>query len=101
MTSPTSGTVTIKNNSRFTSVVGTVSGGTRLSGTSAEWILGDWMSGSSLVPLAAFPFATFTGSATRSGASISPSTATLIDLVQSSELCSATLSGTTVILRDF
>ncbi|KAJ7830333.1 putative aspergillopepsin-2 precursor [Mycena olivaceomarginata] len=100
MTSTTSGTVTIKNNSRGTSIVGTVSGGTRLSATSAEWILEDFESGSSLVSFAAFPTSTFTGSAIRSGTSVSPSGATLIDLVQNSELCSATLSGTTVSVRD-
>ncbi|KAJ7024954.1 peptidase G1 [Mycena alexandri] len=100
MTSTTSGTVTIRNNSRGTSIVGTVSGGTRLSGTSAEWILEDFESGSSLVPFAAFPTSTFTGSAVHSGSSVTPSTATLIDIVQNSELCSATLSGTTVSVRD-
>ncbi|KAJ7208965.1 peptidase G1 [Mycena pura] len=100
MTSTTSGTVTIKNNSRGTSIVGTVSGGTRLSASSAEWILEDFESGSSLVAFAGFPASTFTGSAVRSGSSVSPSGSTLIDLVQNSELCSATLSGTTVSLRD-
>jgi len=100
MTSTTSGTVTIENTTRGTSIVGTVSGGTRLSATSAEWILEDFESGSSLVSFAGFPTSTFTGSATRSGTSVSPSTATLIDLVQNSELCSATLSGSTVSLRD-
>jgi len=100
MTSTTSGTVTIKNNSRGTSLVGTVSGGTRLSGASAEWILEDFESGSSLVAFAGFPTSTFTGSAIHSGTSVSPSTATLIDIVQNSELCSATLSGTTVSVKD-
>ncbi|KAJ7911614.1 concanavalin A-like lectin/glucanase domain-containing protein [Mycena leptocephala] len=101
MTSTTSGTVTIENNTRRTSIVGTVSGGTRLSATSAEWILEDFESGSSLVAFAGFPTSTFTGSALRSGTSTSPSTSTLIDLVQgSSELCSATISGTTVSVRD-
>jgi len=100
MTSATSGTVAIENTTRGTSIVGTVSGGTRLSGTSAEWILEDFESGSSLVAFAAFPTSTFTGSAIRSGASVNPSTATLIDLVQNSELCSATVSGTTVSVRD-
>lgn len=100
MNSTTSGTVTILNNTRRTSIVGTVSGGTRLSGTSAEWILEDFLSGSSLVAFPAFPTSTFTGSAVRSGTSVSPSGSTLIDLVQNSELCSATLSGTTVSVRD-
>ncbi|KAJ6462195.1 peptidase A4 family-domain-containing protein [Mycena sanguinolenta] len=100
MTGATSGTVTIKNNSRGTSIVGTVSGGTRVTGTSAEWILEDFESGSSLVAFAGFPTSTFTGSAIRSGTSVSPSGATLIDLVQNSELCSATLSGTTVSVKD-
>jgi hypothetical protein len=101
MTSTTSGTVTIENNTRRTSIVGTVSGGTRLSATSAEWILEDFESGSSLVAFAGFPTSTFTGSALRSGTSTSPSASTLIDLVQgSSELCSATISGTTVSVRD-
>ncbi|KAF7308977.1 Acid proteinase A [Mycena kentingensis (nom. inval.)] len=99
MTSATSGTVTIST-SRGTSIVGTVSGGTRLSATSAEWILEDFESGSNLVPFAGFPTSTFTGSAIRSGTSVSPATATLIDIVQNSELCSATLSGTTVSVRD-
>ncbi|KAJ6474271.1 concanavalin A-like lectin/glucanase domain-containing protein [Mycena sanguinolenta] len=97
MTSATSGTVTIENNTHGISIVGTVSGGTPLSGTSAEWILGALTSGSGLVPFAAFPTSTFTGSV---ATSISPSTANLIDLVQTSVLCSATLSGTTVSLRD-
>jgi len=100
MTSTTSGTVTIKNNSRGTSLVGTVSGGTRLSGASAEWILEDFESGSSLVPFAAFPTSSFTGSAVHSGTTVTPSTATLIDIVQNSELCSATLSGSTVSVKD-
>jgi len=100
MNSTTSGTVTILNNTRRTSVVGTVSGGTRLSGTSAEWILEDFLSGNSLVAFPAFPTSTFTGSAVRSGTSVSPAGSTLIDLVQNSELCSATLSGTTVSVRD-
>jgi len=100
MTSTTSGTVTIENNTRGTSIVGTVSGGTRLSATSAEWILEDFESGSSLVAFAGFPTTTFTGSAVKSGSSLSPSTATLIDLDQNSELCSATLSGTTISIKD-
>jgi hypothetical protein len=100
MTSTTSGTVSIINNTRGTSVVGTVSGGTRLSGASAEWILEDFESGSSLVPFAGFPTSTFTGSAVHSGTSVSPSTATLIDIVQNSELCSATLSGSSVSVKD-
>ncbi|KAJ7057669.1 acid proteinase A [Mycena amicta] len=100
MTSATSGTVTIINNSRGTSIVGTVSGGTRLSATSAEWILEDFESGSSLVAFAGFPSTTFTGSAVHSGSSVTPAGSTLIDIVQSSELCSATLSGSTVNLVD-
>jgi hypothetical protein len=100
MTSATAGTVTIENNTRRTSVVGTVSGGTRVTGTSAEWILEDFLSGGSLIAFAAFPTSTFTGSALRSGGSVSPSGATLIDLVQNSELCSATISGTAVSVRD-
>ncbi|KAJ7302733.1 peptidase A4 family-domain-containing protein [Mycena albidolilacea] len=100
MTSTTSGTVTIDNVTRGTSIVGTVSGGTRLSGTSAEWILEDFESGSSLIAFAAFPTSTFTGSAIRGGTSVSPSASTLIDIVQNSELCSATLSGTTVSVSD-
>ncbi|KAJ7448984.1 putative aspergillopepsin-2 precursor [Mycena latifolia] len=100
MTSTTSGSVTIENVTRGTSIVGTVSGGTRLSATSAEWILEDFESGSSLVSFAGFPASTFTGSAVRSGTTVSPSGATLIDLVQNSELCSATLSGTTVSVKD-
>jgi hypothetical protein len=100
MTSATSGTVSILNTSRGTSVVGTVSGGTRLAGTSAEWILEDFLSGNSLVPFPAFPTSTFTGSALRAGTGVTPAGSTLIDLVQNSELCSATLSGTTVSVRD-
>jgi len=100
MTSATSGTVTIRNNSRGTSIVGTVSGGTRVTGTSAEWILEDFEEGSSLVPFAAFPTSTFTGTAIRAGGAVTPSGATLIDIVQNSELCSATLSGSTVSVRD-
>ncbi|KAJ6518401.1 concanavalin A-like lectin/glucanase domain-containing protein [Mycena vulgaris] len=98
MTSATSGTVTIR--TPRASIVGTVSGGTRVSGTSAEWILEDFLSGGSLIAFAAFPTSSFTGSAVRSGTSVTPSGATLIDLVQNSELCSATLSGTTVSVRD-
>jgi hypothetical protein len=100
MTSKTAGTVTIENNTRGTSIVGTVSGGTSLSGASAEWILEDFESGSSLVAFAGFPTSTFTGSAIKSGTVVSPATATLIDIVQNSELCSATLSGTTVSVKD-
>ncbi|KAJ7149963.1 putative aspergillopepsin-2 precursor [Mycena filopes] len=100
MTSATSGSVTIRNVSRGTSIVGTVSGGTRLSAASAEWILEDFESGNSLVPFAAFPTSSFTGTAVRSGVSTSPAGSTLIDIVQNSELCSATLSGTTISVRD-
>ncbi|KAJ7247137.1 peptidase G1 [Mycena haematopus] len=100
MTSATAGRVTIENNTRGTSIVGTVSGGTRLSAASAEWILEDFESGSSLVPFAAFPTSSFTGAAVQSGKSVSPSGATLIDIVQNSELCSATLSGTTISVKD-
>ncbi|KAJ7615978.1 peptidase G1 [Roridomyces roridus] len=101
MTSTTSGTVTITNNSRGTSVVGTVSGGTRLSAASAEWILEDFEEGSSLVAFAGFPTSTFTGSAIQSGKGVTPgSSATLIDLTQNSELCSATISGSTISVKD-
>lgn len=100
MTSTTSGSVTIKNNRSGSSIVGTVSGGTRLSGASAEWILEDFESGSSLVAFAGFPTSTFTGSAIHSGTTVSPATATLIDIVQNSELCSATLSGSAVSVKD-
>ncbi|KAF7292043.1 Acid proteinase A [Mycena indigotica] len=99
-TGATSGSITIQNTSKGTTLVGTVSGGTRLSSTSAEWILEDFESGSSLVAFAGFPTSTFTGSAIRSGTSVSPATATLIDIVQNSELCSATLSGSTVSMKD-
>ncbi|KAF7318351.1 Acid proteinase A [Mycena chlorophos] len=99
-TGTTSGTVTLQNTSRGTSIVGTVSGGSRLSQNSAEWILEDFEQGSSLVAFAGFPTSTFTGTAIRSGTSVSPSTATLINLVQSSTLCSATLSGSTVEVAD-
>nr|GAT57501.1 acid proteinase A [Mycena chlorophos] len=96
-----SGTVTIINNTRGTSVVGKVSGGTKLSQTAAEWILEDFESGSSLVEFAGFPTQTFTGTAVHSGTSESPASATLIDIVQSSKtLCSATLSGSTVEMTD-
>jgi len=101
MTSTTSGTVTIRNNSKGTSLVGTVSGGTRLSATSAEWILEDFESGSSLVAFAGFPTSSFTaGSAIHAGASVTPAGSTLIDIVQTSTLCSATLSGATISLVD-
>ncbi|KAJ6552972.1 concanavalin A-like lectin/glucanase domain-containing protein, partial [Mycena capillaripes] len=72
MISTTSGTVAIENNSRGSSIVGTVSGGGSLSGTSAEWILED------LGPFPDFGTSTFTGSAVRSGTSVSPSTGTII-----------------------
>ncbi|KAF7318354.1 Acid proteinase A [Mycena chlorophos] len=99
-TGTSSGTVTLENVTRGTSVVGKVSGGSRLSQNSAEWILEDFEEGSSLVAFAGFPTSTFTGSAIKSGTSVSPASATLIDIVQSSTLCSATLSGSTVELSD-
>jgi len=100
MNTATTGTVTIRNNRSGSSIVGTVSGGTRVTGTSAEWILEDFEEGSSLIAFAAFPTSSFTGSAIHSGTSTTPSAGTLIELVQNSELCSATVSGTGISVKD-
>ncbi|KAJ7752342.1 peptidase A4 family-domain-containing protein [Mycena metata] len=104
VTSSSGGIVTIKNNSRGTAVVATVTGATGsdiIQGTSAEWIVQDVESGSSLVPFPAFPISSFTGAtAIESGIPVSPPAGTTINLVQGVELCSATISGTTVSVRD-
>jgi len=100
-TSTTSGTITIHNLSTGKSIVGTVSGGTAIAGSSAEWILEDVMSGG-LVPFAAFPTTTFTGNEAilSSGSEVTADGANLIDIVQSSTLCSASESGNVITLTD-
>lgn len=104
VTSSSGGIVTMRNNSRGSAIVATVTGATGsdiIQGTSAEWIVEDLESGSSLVVFPAFPTSSFTGaSAIESGTSVSPPAGTTIDLVQGVELCSATISGTTVSVRD-
>ncbi|KAJ7615959.1 concanavalin A-like lectin/glucanase domain-containing protein [Roridomyces roridus] len=71
-----------------------------LFGASAEWIIEDVRSDGAFVPFAGFPTNTFTGSAIQSGQSVTPSGAALVELVQDSELCSATISGTTITVQD-
>ncbi len=102
MTSRTSGSVAIHNLSTGQSIVGTVSGGTALTGKSAEWILEDVSSGGGEVPFAAFPRTTFTGNDAllTTGAGVTADGATLIDLVQSSTLCTASESGNVITFTD-
>ncbi|KAJ6505604.1 hypothetical protein DFH09DRAFT_1375250 [Mycena vulgaris] len=91
VTSSSGGIVTMRNNSRGSAVVATVTGATGP----------DIIQGSSLVVFPAFPTSSFTGaSAIESGTSVSPPAGTTIDLFQGFELCSATISGTTVSVRD-
>ncbi|KAH8892469.1 concanavalin A-like lectin/glucanase [Thozetella sp. PMI_491] len=102
MTSTTSGSITIHNTSKGTSVTGNVSGGTTLQGKSAEWILEDVSSGGGLVPFASFPSGTtFTGNDAilSSGSTVTADGATLINIVQNSELCSATESGNVISMK--
>ncbi|KAH8880495.1 concanavalin A-like lectin/glucanase [Thozetella sp. PMI_491] len=102
MTSKTSGTVAIHNLSTGKSVVGTVSGGSTLCGTSAEWIMEDITSGS-LVPFAAFPKSTFTNNEVifTNGTSITASGAGLIEIVQNKKtLCSASVANNVITVVD-
>lgn len=102
MTSKTSGTVAISNLSTGKSVVGTLSGGSTLCGTSAEWILEDISSGG-LVPFAAFPKSTFTNNEAifSNGSSITANGAGLIEIQQSGvTLCSPSESNNVVTTVD-
>ncbi len=104
MTSNESGTVTIDNLSTHTTLVGTVSGGAQLCGTSAEWILED-VSAGGLVPFASFPDGTVfvnTVATLNTGVSITASSATPADIVQNNEfLCEASIFGPEVFMNPF
>ncbi|KAF7305803.1 Acid proteinase A [Mycena chlorophos] len=95
-TSTTSGVITLSNETRGTSIVATVSGGTALSRTSAEWIL-QIAETSNLAPVL-FSSVTVTGSAIASGTTVSLSKASVVSNFNSD--CTAKLVGTTLEITD-
>ncbi|KIK66576.1 hypothetical protein GYMLUDRAFT_192496 [Collybiopsis luxurians FD-317 M1] len=105
VSSTTSGTLTIKNNSKGQTVSKTVSSSAKLCETNAEWIVEDFEecegNNCSLVPFANFGTIQFTGaSATTSSGTVTPAGATIIDIEQGSTvLTSSSVSGSTVTVR--
>lgn len=99
-TSKTAGTAVIENVSTGKSVTHTFTGGVDgdLCEYNAEWIVEDFESNGELVPFVDFGTVTFSSaSATKSGKSVGPSGATLMDIKQSSSvLTSSSLSGSSV-----
>ncbi|KAJ3119076.1 hypothetical protein HK100_000474 [Physocladia obscura] len=96
-TSKTGGTATIKNNTTGKSVSHTFSNEGSLGSLceyNAEWIVEDFEEGNSLVSFADFGTVVFTGaSATKSGASVGVTGASIIDIEQSKVLTSVTLNS--------
>lgn len=102
-TSKTSGTATIENLTTGVTVKETFTGVTdgSLCETNAEWIVEDFSecSGSTctLVPFADFGTVTFTDvSAIKSGATVTPSGATIFEIEQNSVITSCTASSSEV-----
>jgi hypothetical protein len=100
--SATSGTLTIKNNSKGQTVSKAVTSSAKLCQTNAEWIVEDFEecegSSCSLVPFANFGTVEFTGASatTTSGGTVTPAGATVIDIEQNSILTKSSVSGSTV-----
>ncbi|KAH8887583.1 glutamic protease eqolisin [Thozetella sp. PMI_491] len=98
-TSTAAGSVTIKNNSKGTSVTHSFSSeSNKLCETNAEWIVEDFEENGSLVPFANFGSVTFTGaSATTASGSVGPSGADIIDIRQNNVvLTSVSTTSTSV-----
>jgi hypothetical protein len=101
VSSTTAGTLTIKNNSKGTTVSKAVTSSARLCQTNAEWIVEDFEecegNNCSLVPFANFGTVKFTGAgATTSSGTVTPAAATIIDIEQNSILTKSSVSGSTV-----
>jgi len=94
------GEIILENLSLNEAISGTLSGGSAVSGLSAEWILEDFESNGALVPFAGFPTNSFSGSAVQNGVTVAPAAATLIELIQSSVLCVGSVSGSTVTVAE-
>jgi hypothetical protein len=104
VSSTTSGTLVIKNNSKGTSVSKAVTSSSKLCETNAEWIVEDFEecegNDCSLVPFANFGTVEFTGAeATTSSGTQTPAAATILDIEQNSVLTSASVSGSTVTVK--
>ncbi|PYH47115.1 A4/G1 family peptidase [Aspergillus saccharolyticus JOP 1030-1] len=101
-TSKTAGTATVENVTKGTTVTHTFSGGVDgdLCEYNAEWIVEDFEEDDSLVPFADFGTVTFSSaSATKSGSSVGPSGATIIDIEQNNEvLTSVSTSSSEVVV---
>lgn len=102
-TSKTGGTATIENLTTGVTVKETFTGVTdgSLCETNAEWIVEDFEectgNSCSLVPFADFGTVTFTdATAVKSGSTVTPSGATIIDIEQGSVLTSCSASSTAV-----
>ncbi|KAF5391596.1 hypothetical protein D9757_002547 [Collybiopsis confluens] len=99
--SATSGTLTIKNNSKGQTVSKAVTSSAKLCQTNAEWIVEDFEecegSSCSLVPFANFGTVQFTGaSATTASGTLTPAGATIIDIEQNTILTKSSVSGSTI-----
>ena len=101
-TSTTGGTATVSNLSTGQKVTHTFSGQPALCLENAEWIVEDYEENNGLVPLANWVTVTFTGvsAGTVDGATMSPASATLIDLEQNGDvLSSVSASGSSVTIE--
>jgi len=104
-TSTTRGTALLENlttGRSLTTSLSAPSSSAALQGLNAEWIVEDFEEGGSLVPLANFGTVTFTGAAatTNAGTTESPSSGTIINMVQNGEtLTSVSSSGSSVTIR--
>ncbi|KIK57916.1 hypothetical protein GYMLUDRAFT_228484 [Collybiopsis luxurians FD-317 M1] len=101
-TSPTSGTVTLDNNTQQKSVSKTLqspSSTAALQGLNAEWIVEDFEENGEMVPLTSWGTVTFTGASagTNAGSSVGPSTGNIINMEQNGKvLTDVRTSGSTV-----
>ncbi|KAE9396567.1 hypothetical protein BT96DRAFT_958149 [Gymnopus androsaceus JB14] len=104
VSSTTSGTLKIVNNSKGTSVSKAVTSTAKLCETNAEWIVEDFEecdgNDCSLVPFADFGTVEFTGAeATTSSGTVTAAGATIIDIEQNEVLTSSSVSGSTVTVK--
>ncbi|OOF93610.1 hypothetical protein ASPCADRAFT_517154 [Aspergillus carbonarius ITEM 5010] len=100
--SKTAGTATVENVSTGTSVTHTFTGGVDgdLCEYNAEWIVEDFEEDDSLVPFADFGTVTFTdATATKSGSTVGPADATIIDIEQDSVLTSVSVTDSEVVVK--
>ncbi|RAL07795.1 A4/G1 family peptidase [Aspergillus homomorphus CBS 101889] len=100
--SKTAGTATVENVTKGKTVTHTFSGGVDgdLCEYNAEWIVEDFEQNSSLVPFANFGTVTFSNAyATKSGSTVGPSGATIIDIEQNNNvLTSVSTSSSEVVV---